>query len=77
MNAKIFLRVKVFPKAKEEKLVEKGDDRFDIHTRAPASDNRANAAVVETLAQFLGVSENKLRLVSGHHKPSKIFELIP
>ena len=72
----MFIKVKVFPKSKHELLVEKDDGRFEVHTKARAQDNRANESVRESLAQFLGVSTQKIRLIAGHHSPNKIFEVL-
>ncbi len=72
----MFLKVKVFPGAKREELIEKGEGKFELYTKEPAQDNRANEAARETVAQFLNVAKAKVRIVAGHHKPSKILELL-
>jgi len=43
-------------------------------TAAPEK-GRANAAVVETLAEALGVAKNALRIVSGETSPLKTVEV--
>lgn len=72
----MYIKVKVFPKAKREGLVQLSEDRFEVHTKAEAKDNKANHATQEILAQFLNVATNKIRLISGHQKPQKTFEVI-
>ena len=43
--------------------------------RAPAVDGKANAGVVETLAELHDLPKSSIRLVSGHTSRTKVFEL--
>ncbi len=68
------VKVRVSAGARHEK-VERTARGFRIDVREPAADNRANVRVRELLAIEYGVPERAVRLVSGHHAPSKTFTI--
>ncbi|MBR4592683.1 MAG: DUF167 domain-containing protein [Elusimicrobiaceae bacterium] len=68
-----YLKVKVHAGEKQNKLIEKAADSFEIWVKAPAEQGRANEAVRTVLAAHLGVAENKLSLIKGATSPAKIF----
>ncbi len=76
MSNSRFVHVKVVAGAKKEKVVLLSDDRFIMHVREKAKDNRANARIFEILKSTLGMSKGVVRLRSGAQKPSKLFEII-
>ena len=65
------LRVKVFPEASEDLVVEKGTGQYEVYTRAAAQENQANWEVLYLMAKHLGVEQKLLRIISGHHTSSK------
>ena len=69
----VSLKVKVHADEKQNKLVQKSPDTFEIWVKAPAKEGRANEAVRAVLAQHLKLSENKLSLIKGATSPAKIF----
>ncbi|MBO5910668.1 MAG: DUF167 domain-containing protein [Elusimicrobiaceae bacterium] len=68
-----FIKVKVHAGQKQNRLVQKASDSFEIWVKAPAEQGRANEAVKAVLAQHLGVAENKLSLIKGATSPAKLF----
>lgn len=70
-----YLKVKVHADEKQNKIVQKNADTYEIWVKAPAKDGRANQAVRMVLAQQLNVPENKLSLIKGATSPAKIFLL--
>lgn len=68
-----YLKVKVHADEKQNKLVQKSPDTFEIWVKAPAKEGRANEAVRSLLSQYLKIPENKLSLVKGATSPAKIF----
>ena len=68
-----FIKVKVHAGQKQNRLVQKAPDTFEIWVKAPAEQGRANEAVKAVLAQHLGVAENKLSLIKGATSPAKLF----
>ncbi len=71
------MRVKVFPEASEDLVVEKGTGQYEVYTRAPALENQANREVLFLLAKHLKVEQKRLRMISGHQASSKQILLYP
>lgn len=72
----MYVKVRVYAGMKNESLTKLKEDHFEIITKAPAQGNAANKRVREMIAGEYGVSAKAVRLVSGHHHPSKILEVI-
>lgn len=71
----MYIKVKVKTNAKKEKIVKKSEDHFDISVKEPAERNLANKKVLELVRNYFKVYNGKVRIVSGHHSPSKIISL--
>ncbi len=68
----MYIKVKVTPSAKKEK-VEKGEgDVFKISVKEPTERNLANRRVLEIIADHFGVLPKEVRIISGHHRPNKL-----
>jgi hypothetical protein len=72
----MYIKVRVTAGAKKESFEKKTDDHFVVSVKEPAQMNRANKQVIALLADHFGVPVGKVHLVSGHHSPSKIFDII-
>ena len=68
------IRVRVYPEASEDRVIQ-NDDLYEVFVREPAKDGRANTRVIELLLQEEKLVGASLRIVSGHHGPSKIVEI--
>ncbi|PIS47221.1 MAG: hypothetical protein COT17_04605 [Elusimicrobia bacterium CG08_land_8_20_14_0_20_51_18] len=71
-NLMTYIKLKVHASSKENKILKKKDDAFEIWTKEPAENGRANSAALGLLAKALGVEVKKIALVKGAHSPSKI-----
>jgi uncharacterized protein (TIGR00251 family) len=49
---------------------------FLVKTTAPATDNKANLAVIKLFAQYLGLKKSQLDIVSGLRSKQKIVAVI-
>lgn len=67
-----YIKVKVHPDSKENKIVQKKEDTFELWTKSPAENNSANISVVRMIADKLSISPEKISIVKGYHSPSKI-----
>ena len=72
----MLIKVKVFPDSKEEKIVKKSEDSFEVEVRARAQGGRANREVVRALTSYFKVSIGRVRLIRGFKRRNKIFEII-
>ena len=50
--------------------------RFDVSVKEKAERNQANARVIALIAAHFKVPVKQVRIVSGHHAPSKILSII-
>ena len=69
------IRVKVNAGAQSESVRELADGSLQVRTRAPASKGKANARVLELLADHLGVVARDLEIVAGTTSPVKYVEV--
>lgn len=69
------IHVKVFSDNKKNKVVELSPDRFEVFTKEPAMNNRANLAVTFLLAEYFNVEKNQVVLIKGHQQPKKTFKI--
>ncbi|MFA6050319.1 MAG: DUF167 domain-containing protein [Candidatus Paceibacterota bacterium] len=72
----MLIHVKIHPDSSKDEVIEKSDVSFIVHVRAPAERNEANVRMRQVLANHLGIPQEKLRIVTGHHSPSKILEIL-
>jgi len=66
------MKVKVFPAAGEDKVVQKSDDSFEVWTKAKPIQGQANRAVVGALEKYLS---KKVKIVKGFRERNKIVEI--
>ena len=71
----MYLHVRVVPESKQESLEVKSQTKLIIAVHEPARQNLANERVRALIAEHYQLKPNQVRLVSGHHSPSKIFSL--
>lgn len=67
-----YVHVKVTAGARKESLSQKSEDHFEVAVREKAERNMANARVIALIAGHFGVPAGKVRIVNGHHHPSKL-----
>jgi uncharacterized protein (TIGR00251 family) len=70
------VRVKVIVNARKESLEEGRDGRLLIALRAPREDGKANARLIEVLAERFAVPVNHVRIVRGHQQSSKTVSIL-
>jgi len=67
-----YIHVKVTAGAGKESFKEKSSDHFEISVKEKAERNMANSRVLEIVAGHFKLPVNKVRIVNGHHHPSKL-----
>ena len=68
------LNVKVIPRAKQNKIVgEPG--RLKVYLTAPASEGKANAALIEFLAEHFNTKKNRISIIRGLTSREKVVEI--
>jgi uncharacterized protein YggU (UPF0235/DUF167 family) len=71
----MYIKVRVTSCAKKENFEQISKDHFKILVKEKAERNMANDRVRYLLAGYFSVSLGKIRLISGHHSPGKIFSV--
>jgi len=71
----MLIKVKAHPCSKEEKLIKKSDDSFEIFVKEKPVMGLANKAIIKALSTFFNVPEGKARLIKGFRESNKIFEI--
>lgn len=66
------LNVRVQPRASRNRVGEYRDGALRVSVTAPPRDGRANIALLELLADTLGVAKSRLRIVRGHTARDKV-----
>ena len=72
----MYLKVKVTTGAKKESFKKKKEDAFEISVKEKPERNMANKRIIDLLAEHLEVSKGKVKIVSGHHRPNKLFSIL-
>ncbi len=68
----MYIHVRVTAGAKKEQLRKTKKDHFEAVVTEKAERNMANRKVIALIACHYKVSIGKVRIVTGHHAPSKI-----
>ena len=68
----MYIKVNVIAGAKKEIFKVKSKDHFDISVKEKAERNMANSRVIELVAEHFKLPKNKVRIINGHHHPSKL-----
>ncbi len=71
----MYIHVKVTTEAKKEFIKGKSSDHFEISVREPAERNLANTRIIELLALHLKIPKSNVRIINGHHSPSKLVSI--
>jgi len=71
------LAVRVTPRASRNEIVEVLDDgTIKVRIAAPPVDDEANAALIEFLAEILGVPKSRLDIVAGESGRDKLVSVV-
>lgn len=55
--------------------MQKTKDHFEVSVRELAERNLANRRIIELVARHFKLPVGKVRIISGHHSPSKILNV--
>jgi uncharacterized protein (TIGR00251 family) len=69
------LKLRIVPNARRSEVVGEYGDAVKVKVAAPAVDGKANAALLEFLAEKLGVPERSLSIVGGEKSRDKWLEI--
>ena len=75
-SSAIRLRLKVVPKAADNRIVGWIGDSLKVRVRAAPERGKANAAVLDLLATALDVKRERIQLVAGQSSARKTVEIL-
>ncbi|MEK7106580.1 MAG: DUF167 domain-containing protein [Patescibacteria group bacterium] len=71
----MYIKVRVKTGQKKESVEQVTPTSLKISVKEKPERNSANARVIKIIAERLGVPAKKLKIVSGHHAPSKLLSI--
>ncbi len=71
----MYIKVKAFPKSKQEEIKEVAEGRFEIKVKEKAEKNLANQRIIEIVASHFKVDKKDVRIINGHHHQSKLLSI--
>lgn len=71
----MFLKIKVIPKSKINKIIKETDGSYKIKITTAPEQGRANKKVLELLAQELNVPLSHLEIIHGLTKQKKLVRI--
>ena len=69
------LRLRVVPNAKRSEVIGVHGDAIKVKVQAPAMDGKANDALVDFLAEKIGVSRRAVQLIAGEKSRDKTISI--
>jgi uncharacterized protein (TIGR00251 family) len=69
------ISVTVKPSARRAVVTKISDSEFQVAVMAPARDGRANAALIEALAEYFAVPKSVVKILHGDHARRKLVEI--
>jgi uncharacterized protein len=69
------VRLRVSPGARKTELAGRHGEGWKVRVSAPPEGGRANEAVLELLAERVGLPRRALSIVSGHRARDKVVEM--
>jgi uncharacterized protein YggU (UPF0235/DUF167 family) len=72
----MFIKLKVHPGERRDKIVKKAPDAYEIWTKAPPERGLANASAIRLLSLQLGIETKKVCLIKGATSPAKIVKIL-
>lgn len=74
-NGGVRFAVRAKPRAKKSRIAGVREGSLEVSVNAPPVDGAANAAIIEALADALGVPKRDVHLVRGDSARAKLFEV--
>lgn len=76
LHIRMLIHIKIKPDSNKDDVVKKNDASYIVFVREEAKENKANYAMLLLMAEYLDVPVSILRIITGHHSPSKIIEVM-
>jgi len=67
--------VKVNVLSKEDKVIKKSEDNFEVFVKVDAQRNMANKRIIELLAEYFNLPQYRVKMIKGFKESNKIFNI--
>lgn len=71
----MLIKVKVNVLSKEDKVIKKSEDSFEVFVKVDAQRNMANKKIIELLAEYFNLPQHRVRMIKGFKESNKIFNI--
>ncbi|MDD4988992.1 MAG: DUF167 domain-containing protein [Candidatus Pacebacteria bacterium] len=71
----MYIHIKVKTGARREEFKKISEDHFSVSVREKPERNMANKKICELVAEHFKNTLSKIKMISGHHSPSKILSV--
>lgn len=71
----MLIKVKAIVLSKEDKVIKKSEDSFEVFVKAEAQRNMANKRIIELLAEYFNLPQYKVKIIKGFKESNKIFNI--
>ena len=74
-NDQVLLKVRVLPRGSKNEVTGRREGVLCVKLTAPPVENAANKALIEFIADLLGVRKSQVEIVSGHKSREKTLRI--
>lgn len=71
----MLIKVRAFPGEKEEEVIKKSEDSFDIKIREKPKKGEANKGIIRVLSSHFRIPGTQIKIIKGFRERNKIFEI--
>lgn len=76
LNGPMLVSVKVKPNSKKPRIEEEPGGALTVYLKSPPVEGKANAELIERLAERFGVPKSRVRVKSGLSSRNKLVEIL-
>jgi len=69
-----FINIKVIPKAKKQKIVQK-ENRLKVYLKSPPEDGKANEELIKVLSEYFKTSKGSIQIIKGKFSRNKTIKI--
>ena len=70
----MIIKVRVIPRARQDKVTVNEDGTVRVHTVAVPADGQANEAIIRMLAKYYDVPKTRIKIIRGQTSRDKLIE---
>ncbi len=71
----MLIKVRAFPCSKEQEVVKKSENSYEVKVKAEPVRGLANKEILEALSSYFQIPESDIRMIKGFRERNKIFEI--